>query len=258
MSEKLAARVSSLLYHEVTDDPATTGFQRKAALPYKHAITEFDQNLARIAQSPIAVSLVDQIDFDTPNQHLLLTFDDGGKSAMHIADAIEKQNWRGHFYITTSLIDTATFLSARQIKDLHARGHIIGTHTHTHPHVFYNLRYQQMLEEWQRSLEILKDLLQAPITTASIPGGEMNFETQLSAQAAGIRFLFTSEPKLTPWKLDTLICLGRVCPKTGTSLDKVSRFAQHRGFGRELAVREIKNTIKKVYYPLRTMLGFKS
>ena len=36
MIEKLRPKIAAFLYHEVTDDPLASGFQRKAALPYKH------------------------------------------------------------------------------------------------------------------------------------------------------------------------------------------------------------------------------
>lgn len=251
MNEKLKARVATLLYHEVTNDPSATGLQRKSALPYKHGISEFEENLSEIAKSSTRPSLVNNIDFNVSKKHLLLTFDDGGRSAMNIADAIEKRGWKGHFFITTSMIGTNTFLSKKEIYELHQRGHIIGSHSHNHPDIFYSLTYDEMINEWQLSIDILTDIIQENVGCASVPGGDMNLNTQLSAQEVGLYFLFTSEPTLVPWKLDNIICLGRVCPKKGTALKKVSDFANHRGFLRELAVRKIKNQIKKIYYPVR-------
>lgn len=254
MNDQLKARVAAFLYHEVTDDPSTTGFQRKSALPYKHGISEFDENLNEIAKSPICMSLVNKIDFNASQKHLLLTFDDGGKSAMIIADAIEKHEWKGHFFITTSLIGKNTFLSKKEICELHQRGHIIGSHSHNHPDIFYDLSYDELLKEWQVSRDVLTDIVQENVVCASVPGGDMNLSTILSAQEVGIKFLFTSEPTLAPWKLDNLVCLGRVCPKKGTSLKKVSAFANHRGYSKELVIRKIKNTVKKAYYPARKII----
>ena len=49
---------------------------------------------------------------------LLLTFDDGGKSAVRIADLLDKKGWKGHFFVTTSLIDTSGFVTPSNILDL--------------------------------------------------------------------------------------------------------------------------------------------
>lgn len=255
MKEKIKARVATFLYHEVTDDPSFSGFQRKSALPYKHGNSEFKDNLEEISKAAICPSLVNDIDFYLFQKHLLLTFDDGGKSAMNIADSIENYNWKGHFFVTTSMIGTDTFLSKKDIIDLHQRGHVIGSHSHTHPDIFYDLSYSQMLEEWQISVDILSEIIQTEVTCASIPGGEMNFNSQLSAQEVGMNYLFTSEPTLVPWKLKNLICLGRVCPKKGTALNKVNNFANHKGFFKEKSMRMIKNQIKKIYFPVRKVIG---
>lgn len=254
MIEKLKSRVATFLYHEVTDDPSATGFQRKSALPYKHGISEFQKHLDEIAKSPIPVSLVNEIDFNVYERHLLLTFDDGGKSAIHIAEAIDKYGWKGHFFITTSMIGTNAFLSKKEIYELHQRGHVIGSHSHNHPHIFYYLAYNEMIKEWQLSIDILTDIIQENVDCASVPGGDMDLNTQLSAQEIGIKYLFTSEPTLVPWKLDNLICCGRVCIKKNTPLKKVYEFANYRGYSRELAVRKLRNFIKRVYYPIRMVI----
>ena len=40
--------VISLLYHEVTNNPKDSGFQRKNALPYKHSVNEFRSHLSEL------------------------------------------------------------------------------------------------------------------------------------------------------------------------------------------------------------------
>ncbi|RJQ16375.1 MAG: polysaccharide deacetylase family protein [Nitrospiraceae bacterium] len=257
--EKLPARVVTFLYHEVTDDPTISGFQRKTALPYKHGTREFDENLEQIAMSPVSPTIVNEVDFGSDGRSLLLTFDDGGKSALHIADRLEKRGWKGHFFVTTSLIDTRTFLSKQDISELYGRGHIIGSHGHTHPDIFCSLRLETMLNEWKTSTEILSDIIQSPVVTASIPGGEMDFNTQLSAWQSGVRFLFTSEPILVPWSFGRLICLGRVYPKRGSSLRRVRNLAQCRGFNREIMNRKVKKLVKRlIYYPASKVRSLES
>ena len=60
----------------------------------------------------------------------LLTFDDGGASAItHTAPALEARNWRGHFFMTVGQLGTPEFLGPAALRDLHRRGHVIGSHT---------------------------------------------------------------------------------------------------------------------------------
>ena len=40
--------VVTFLYHEVSDDPDSTGFVRKSSLPYKHKKEEFIKNIEAI------------------------------------------------------------------------------------------------------------------------------------------------------------------------------------------------------------------
>ena len=56
------AVIASFLYHDVTDDPAESGFQRPSALPYKHNIGEFSQNLDQIESSPLIPGYVADIE----------------------------------------------------------------------------------------------------------------------------------------------------------------------------------------------------
>ena len=117
----------------------------------------------------------------------MLTFDNGGKSAMRVAGYLEERGWRGHFFITTNMIGASRFVSADNLRDLRRRGHVVGSHSHTHPPVFRCLSEAEMLREWQTSCHTLSAILQEPIATASVPGGDMNRMTADTAARTGIQ-----------------------------------------------------------------------
>jgi peptidoglycan/xylan/chitin deacetylase (PgdA/CDA1 family) len=242
--------IASILYHDVVDNPKDSGFQRPSAIPYKHTLFEFGQNLDRIAKSPVTPGLVFDIDFVRPGRHLLLTFDDGGKSALYVNDELCKRNWKAHFFITTSLIGNRTFLDANGVRYLRSCGHIIGSHSHTHPDIFKDIPFHKMMEEWAISCDILSQMLGNPCITASAPGGDVSAKVLRSANAAGIRYLFTSDPSLTPHKEGNCWILGRVCPKAGSSLSRVEEFVQFRGWARELMRRRAKVLLRTILFPL--------
>src|SRR5467141_1215391 len=164
-------KIASLGYHDVTDDPTTSGFRRPGASPYKLECRAFREHLDRLAAGPCAPTLVCDIEWTRPGRYLLLTFDDGGKSARYVGEQLCQRGWRGHFFIITSRIGTRTFLDAGDIRHLRSCGHMIGSHSHTHPDIFRAQTPDQIAEEWRVSGDILAALLGEPCVSAAVPGG---------------------------------------------------------------------------------------
>ena len=238
------------MYHDIVDGVGNAGFQHAAAEPYQVYMREFQAHLAAFQREPVKpVTVFDCVPAHEP-VYLLLTFDDGGRSALTAAERLEEQGWRGHFFITTALIGTAGFLTKQDIGQLRARGHIIGSHSHTHPNICYNLARSEMLAEWQRSCGILAETIGGPVLTASVPGGDMNKETNATAAEAGIKFLFTSEPTFRPWQESGITCFGRVCVNRDTSLAEVDRLVCLQGFCGKMAIRRCKQLVKKLIAPV--------
>jgi peptidoglycan/xylan/chitin deacetylase (PgdA/CDA1 family) len=232
--------IASFGYHDVTDDPSQSGFQRNGALPYKVGSRLFCDHLDAIAQEGPRPALVTEIDLTRPGRHVLLTFDDGGKSALVAAAELSRRGWRGHFFITTSLIGRRTFLDAGEIRQLQAAGHLVGSHSHTHPDIYRELDWERMLVEWRQSSDILAQIVGEPCLAAAVPGGEISGAVLRSAGAAGLRYLFTSEPWLTPRVVGGCWILGRYCPKVSTTPEEIAQLAQFEGWSNKLLVRRLK------------------
>jgi peptidoglycan/xylan/chitin deacetylase (PgdA/CDA1 family) len=246
----LTVEVAGFAFHEVTDRPGETGFQRPGAVPFTLTPRAFEQHLDRIGAAPWAPARVTALDLDAPARHLLLTFDDGGKSALHAADALSRRGWLGHFLITTGRIGSRTFLSAGEIRYLHSCGHVVGSHSHTHPDIFRELPVAAMAAEWRTSAGILADLLGFRCEVASVPGGEISPAVLASAAAAHLRFLFTVEPVVRPRTVRGCRILGRYLVKAATSPDRVARLARFEGWTSALAVRRLKAVARRSIPPL--------
>jgi len=244
--------VVTFLYHEVTDTPNSSGFNIKSNLPYKLKTKEFINHMNIIENCSIKPTTIDKFDNNSTNHQILLTFDDGGKSAMYIADILDKNNWKGHFLITTSMIGNLNFLNKLDIKELFERKHIIGTHSHNHHAPFRNLNFNEMLYEWSHSIKILEQIISSKIICASIPGGDMDEKTVISAKNCKIKFLFTSEPQNKLILKDEITLVGRVCPKVGTKISKIKNFANNKGFVNERLARFAKNFIRTILGPFYT------
>ena len=238
-------KIACFAYHEVTDDPASSGFQRPGALPYKHTRLAFAQHLAHMATAPATPVAVTSIDFERPGNHLLLTFDDGGKSALYIADELSARGWVGHFFIVTERLGTRGFLRRNEVRHLHALGHVVGSHSHTHPDIFREQSLQQMLFEWHTSADLLSQLLGERCSTASVPGGHISRVVVRSAAAAGFTHVFTCEPVLTPARADKTWILGRYLVKAHTPLLRVHELAQLEGWATARVARLVKNAVRR-------------
>ena len=70
--------VVTFLYHEVSDDPNSTGFIRKSNLPYKHKSKEFIENIEAIKESQITPTTINQIENKSAYGYLLLNFQGKG------------------------------------------------------------------------------------------------------------------------------------------------------------------------------------
>jgi peptidoglycan/xylan/chitin deacetylase (PgdA/CDA1 family) len=180
---------------------------------------------------------------------VLLTFDDGGIGAYeHTAGVLEQFGWKGHFFITTDYIGTTGFLNPVQIRSLRDRGHIIGSHSCSHPPRMSMCNYSKLLNEWRNSCNMLEDILGEKTFTASVPGGYYNRNVAEAAAEAGVETLFTSEPITQAISINGCLILGRYTIKQGMSADIACKIASGLKWPRfqQLAYWEFKKLIKKV------------
>lgn len=208
-------RALSLEYHDVVAPEAfdASGFPGAGPASYKLTHDDFRAHLAairaRVTQLDPRV-VTDWIAAPASAAPVFFTFDDGGVSAAaFIADALETYGWRGHFFMTAGRIGAPTFLSPAQMVDLRRRGHVIGSHSFTHPARMGGCSREQMQDEWTRSVAALSDVLGEPVVTASVPGGYYTRPVAETADAAGIRVLFTSAPTMVSHRVGACEVLGR-------------------------------------------------
>lgn len=254
-------RAISLVYHDVISgsDADHSGFSGTNAAEYKIAVEDFDNHLSAIgcALKGAAIGEVDLEEQNSSAKPVLLTFDDGGVSSYeYIAPMLESHGWRGYFFITTDRIDTSAFLSKDQIKDLHHRGHIIGSHSCSHPRKISDCAYEQLLDEWQRSLRVLSQIVGERVDVASIPGGFYSREIAEAAAQSGVRQLFTSEPVQKIQMVQGCAVLGRFSVKRGDGFIVPAEFAMSNRVRclRQYAYWNLKKVAKTVAGPLYARL----
>lgn len=222
-------RSLGIMYHDVVEggDFASSGFPGEGAHVYKLRREDFERHLDAIAAA-VPSGAVSRLSTrrEWSDAPVFLTFDDGGISALHpIADLLERRNWRGHFFITTGRIGTPGFLDAAAVGELHARGHVIGSHSATHPTRMAALTRAELDREWRDSLARLSEIAGAAIRVASVPGGYYSPEVARSAVAAGVEVLFTSEPCAETNMVDGCLVVGRYVVQRGMGPEWSAGFA---------------------------------
>jgi peptidoglycan/xylan/chitin deacetylase (PgdA/CDA1 family) len=249
----------SLLFHDVYDaDPAESGFRGGSADRYKLTARAFDAALQAIARAnrrpPVLAPAMGSID----PRAFAITVDDGGVSYYtHIAPRLEARGWRGHCFMTTGMIGRAGFLDRGQLQDLDRAGHVIGSHSATHPTRFSACAPGRMLEEWRASRATLEDLLGHEVRVASLPGGYFSMAVARTAAEAGYTVLFISEPVTVPRQFSTCALVGRHTlfadsdPELGHALVARERTALHR----QWLVWNAKKLLKPMLGPVYPVLG---
>jgi peptidoglycan/xylan/chitin deacetylase (PgdA/CDA1 family) len=143
-----------------------------------------------------------------------------------LASRLEARGWRAHCLVTTGCIGRPGFVSAAQIRELDARGHVIGSHSVSHPARFSACGADRMREEWSRSRKVLEDLLGHEVTVASVPGGYYSQLVAETACDAGLRLLFTSEPTIVSREQSGLLVMGRFTLRPAHSSDMALQLLQ--------------------------------
>jgi len=199
----------ALMYHDLVStgasrDDDASGFPGRDAALYKITFEQFESHLRALGDS------------GTVREAPTMTFDDGGASAMRAADALERRGWIGHFFVTTDYIGAPGFVARSDIRELGGRGHVIGSHSCSHPLRMGHCEWPRLLNEWTRSRATLEDALGAEVRTASVPGGDFTPTVARAAAAAGLARLFTSEPTAVVHQLRGLVLQGRFTIRRST------------------------------------------
>lgn len=239
-----------LMYHDLyLHSPSESGFQNRSAFQYKIQVDEFENQVKNVVQYCR----------EHPEIEVEFTFDDGGVSFLTlVAPVLEKYGLRGTFFISTAYLNTPLFLTMGQLRELVERGHRIGSHSHTHPQLT-DLEEKSIVEEWKRSIEILKDFTSNDGITASIPNGDGNKLVMQKAAEVGIRVLYTSIPTTRVTSLGNMQILGRYVVFQGMTVKDIMTMVTNRSrrrilYSRWLCLWLVKKMLGNHYNSLKQLL----
>jgi peptidoglycan/xylan/chitin deacetylase (PgdA/CDA1 family) len=214
------------MYHDVIqngEDKSSSGLDIEGAEEYKIDAGIFEAQVKFAAET-----------MDATSKELVFTFDDGGKSAITtIAPILEKYHFKGMFFIPTAFIGKQGFVDRNDILELYKGGHTIGSHSHAHLAKINRMSYEGMLNEWKQSCELLREIIQTPVKTASVPGGWYSPDVASAAFEAGITNLYISKPVEETYQVSQYEVHGRFAIRESTGLQTFKNLLMDRGFVRD-------------------------
>lgn len=225
--------IASLMYHDVVagGDWDASGFPGPSAASYKFDLEDFARQLQALAGTGLRFPRLYDLG-DDARDACLITFDDGGVSAVAAARLLDRHGMAGHFMVTGARVGTAGFVGAADIRALVAGGHVVGSHSHTHPADISRLAPAALAAEWRDSVAVLSDSIGQAVDVASVPGGFHSRAVGQAAAAAGIVHLFTSEPTTAVGRIGNTRILGRYALQRGITPDQVAGLATGQGRAR--------------------------
>ena len=207
-----------LMYHDVyRDSVLESGFPYESTSQYKLRLEEFESHVKAVRE------YCDAHD----NIEVVFTFDDGGVSFLTlVAPVLEKYNFRGIFFISTKYLNTPTFLTNDQLLELVQRGHVIGSHSHSHS-ILTDLSNEEIENEWRESIKHLCSYIHGDVI-ASIPQGYGNAAVVRNALKVRIKELYTSVPTIKTEQVEDMLIFGRYVVYQGMTSDDVINIIANR------------------------------
>lgn len=220
------------MYHDiVTIQDKISGFQNNSAFQYKIEEAAFDEQVRALQGKDVS-----------------FTFDDGGLSFItKAAPILEKYGFKGVFFISTKFIGTPGFLSVEQVKELAKRGHLVGSHSHSHPEIFTKLSKEDINKEWKTSFEILNSMLGDVELMLSIPNGYASRIVIEEAIKCGYTEIYTSQPSTRIQQYKNHKVIGRYVVHAGMDVQDVLRIVESKTTRWKMALKwHLLNIIKSV------------
>ncbi len=185
---------TALMYHSLSDgrhpDTQYPKYTTRRALFREHlaALTDAGYELGSFRE------LLESHDaaMPLPEKTCVLTFDDGHRSSLDLAEVMQDFGVTGTFFLTAGYCrERRDFLRREEIQALAAEGFDFGTHGVTH-RPLNALPPAELKRELSESKSWLEDITGKAVKTMSLPAGQGSREVNAAAFANGYRLVGTS------------------------------------------------------------------
>ena len=166
--------------------------------------------------------IVEIISIHPNRDKITITVDDAGKGNFQfILPILREFDFQTYIFVPTKFISNenskSSYMTESQIRTLSEEGHIIGSHSHTHPINISLLDQNEILEEWKKSKNILENITGKEILSCSIPGGFFTRKQIDILGQLGYDEIFNSVPTFKMKNIGTMNVNGRFSIERNTS-----------------------------------------
>jgi peptidoglycan/xylan/chitin deacetylase (PgdA/CDA1 family) len=217
---------SILLYHEVTDFPERAKKIREIGPADSLPTRQFEEQMGWISEGQnTKVVTVDSLFYEAQDdsKKIVLTFDDGLiGNYLYALSILEKYGFKATFFVTVRFISRIMrYMSWEQIAGLQKNGHLIQSHTMTHP-MLGVCDDREITYELETSKKTIEDKIGAPVKYLSLPFGSFDQRVIKIAKETGYQAIFTSSCS-TKDSNGKFYQFGRIHVKDTYSLQKFVR-----------------------------------
>ena len=172
----------------------------------------------------------------------LVTFDDANASDFEAAlPALQARRMKAHFYLVADFIGKESFLTERQVRELHAAGMTVGNHGKAH-RSWRGLTEQELEEELVEARECLENLILDKVKLAACPNGGYDRRVLHHLRARNYERVYTSDGGCASWGH---WLQGRNSLMRHHTLQDVHRILGSRRVGWQGLLRICKRTVKR-------------
>ncbi len=126
-----------------------------------------------------------------PKPSFILTFDDGTEDHFEVVlPVLNRQGWRGIFFVPTAEIGRPGFVDVGQVKETGRAGHYIGLHSHEH-RPMTRMTVTEAREQMRKSQALLAEITGAPRRIFAPPGGYLSGAVRAAASEQGVQVIRT-------------------------------------------------------------------
>ena len=187
--------ISNLMYHYIRNYMNSSDQLGKNL---SVSVENFDRQMHEIIDAGYtSITYDDLINYiyngiSLPKNPILITFDDGYEDAyLNALPILSKYNLKGNFAVIINRIGVPYYLTLSEIKQIKASGHLIVSHSLTHPELD-KLHSQEILNELRNSKKILDTILRQNTQALIYPYGRYNLNVEQIAKEVGYKLARTT------------------------------------------------------------------
>ena len=195
--QKRIPRMPILMYHEVSAVSERQKRVRTTNPDYTLSVQQFARQMDYLERNAYQALTLDELNDGTANndhKSVIITFDDGwANNYTHGFPILQERQLSATIFIITDFVGRQSYLDWPQIREMHAAGISIQSHTASHRPLAL-LDEAEIMTELESSKKTIEDHLGAAVNFLSVPQGMVSEQVIAVARKVGYQAVCTSEP----------------------------------------------------------------